>query len=133
MIYFAGRNYIRTRVGAAVIFCTAAAYCVCGNVESGLSAKMIFQQVRPFVVMAVPADDEVYTISFKYADKVLSHIDSIRHQGATSFFYLPSIGNRIEEYFARLDKAIDNLNKGDGVSFTKEEFEDFSKQILNEP
>jgi len=32
-----------------------------------------------------------------------------------------------------LDKAIDNLNKGDGVSFTKEEFEDFSKQILNEP
>jgi hypothetical protein len=34
-----------------------------------------------------------------------------------------------EEYFARLDKAIDNLNKGDGVSFTKEEFEDFSKQI----
>jgi hypothetical protein len=38
-----------------------------------------------------------------------------------------------EEYFARLDKVIDNLNKGQGVSFTKEEFEDFSKQLLNEP
>ena len=38
-----------------------------------------------------------------------------------------------EEYFARLDKAIDSLKKENGVSFTLEEFEDFSKQLLNEP
>lgn len=38
-----------------------------------------------------------------------------------------------EEYFDRLDKAISNLNGGSGVSFTGEEFEDFSKQLLNEP
>ena len=38
-----------------------------------------------------------------------------------------------EEYFARLNKAIDNLGKGQGVSFTVDEFEEFSKQLLNEP
>ncbi len=38
-----------------------------------------------------------------------------------------------DEYFARLNKAIDNLNKGRGINFTPEEFEDFSKQLLNEP
>ena len=38
-----------------------------------------------------------------------------------------------EEYFARLDKAIDNLDKGRGVNFSREEFEDFSKNLLNEP
>lgn len=38
-----------------------------------------------------------------------------------------------EDYFERLDKAIDDLNKGKGTTFTKEEFETFSKQLLNEP
>lgn len=38
-----------------------------------------------------------------------------------------------EEYFPRLDEAIDSLKKGKGERFTLEEFEDFSKQLLNEP
>ena len=38
-----------------------------------------------------------------------------------------------EEYFNRLNTAIENLNKGIGVSLTEEEFENFSKQLLNEP
>jgi predicted HD phosphohydrolase len=38
-----------------------------------------------------------------------------------------------DEYFERLNKAIENLNNGYGKSFNKEELEDFSKQLLNEP
>ncbi len=38
-----------------------------------------------------------------------------------------------EEYFARLDNSIDNINNGKGVTFTAEEFDVFSKQLLNEP
>ncbi len=38
-----------------------------------------------------------------------------------------------EEYFARLDKAISNLDKGEEAHFTTEEFEDFSMHLLNEP
>jgi len=38
-----------------------------------------------------------------------------------------------EEYFKRLDKAIKNVEEGKVTSFTWEEFEDFSKQLLNEP
>ena len=38
-----------------------------------------------------------------------------------------------QEYFARIDKAIENLKKGHCLEFTREELEDFSKQLLNEP
>lgn len=38
-----------------------------------------------------------------------------------------------EEYFARLDKSIENINNGKGIVFTAEEFDNFSKQLLNEP
>ncbi|HEX5150019.1 MAG TPA: hypothetical protein VFW07_01150 [Parafilimonas sp.] len=38
-----------------------------------------------------------------------------------------------KEYFDRLDKAIKNLNSGYGKSFSEEELDNFSKQLLNEP
>ena len=38
-----------------------------------------------------------------------------------------------EVYFSRLDKAIQNKKEGNVVSFTTEEFEDFTKHLLNEP
>jgi hypothetical protein len=38
-----------------------------------------------------------------------------------------------DEYFNRLDTAIKNLDEGKGISFTWNEFEDFTKQLLNEP
>jgi hypothetical protein len=38
-----------------------------------------------------------------------------------------------EEYFTRLDTAIKNVKEGNGISFTWDEFEDFTKQLLNEP
>ena len=38
-----------------------------------------------------------------------------------------------EEYFNRLDKAIKNAEQGKTVSFTWNEFDDFTKQLLNEP
>ncbi len=36
------------------------------------------------------------------------------------------------QYFARLDKAIDNLNKGIAVTFTMDEFEEYTNQLVNE-
>lgn len=38
-----------------------------------------------------------------------------------------------EEYFARLQNAIDRVEKGQVITFTAESFEDFSRIILNEP
>ena len=38
-----------------------------------------------------------------------------------------------EEYFSRLDGAIHSLNNQQGVSYSSEGFEGFSKQMLNEP
>jgi hypothetical protein len=38
-----------------------------------------------------------------------------------------------EEYFARLDKAIENIDNAKGVAFTDEGIVEFSKQLLNEP
>ena len=38
-----------------------------------------------------------------------------------------------EEYFNRLDKAIKNAEQGKTVRFTWNEFDDFTKQLLNEP
>ena len=38
-----------------------------------------------------------------------------------------------EEYFNRLDTAIANLNKGHAVTFTMDEYENFTRSILNEP
>lgn len=38
-----------------------------------------------------------------------------------------------EEYFARLDKSIKQAEEGNVVTFTWEEFEAYSKNLLNEP
>ena len=38
-----------------------------------------------------------------------------------------------DQYFARLDKAIENLNKGIAVTFTMDEFEEYTNQLVNEP
>lgn len=37
-----------------------------------------------------------------------------------------------EQYFARLDKSIENLEKGNVIRFTANEFKNFSRQLLNE-
>jgi hypothetical protein len=38
-----------------------------------------------------------------------------------------------DEYFSRLDKSIANLEKGQIITYTPEGFDDFSRQLLNEP
>lgn len=38
-----------------------------------------------------------------------------------------------EEYFNRLDKSIKNIEEGKSVTFTWDEFEAHTKQLLNEP
>ena len=38
-----------------------------------------------------------------------------------------------DEYFDRLNESLEQLEKGNVVSFTAEEFENFSRQTLNEP
>jgi hypothetical protein len=37
-----------------------------------------------------------------------------------------------EQYFARLDKSIENLETGNVVSFTTDEFKSFSSKLLNQ-
>ena len=38
-----------------------------------------------------------------------------------------------DQYFARLDKAINNLNRGIAVTFTMDEFEEYTNQLVSEP
>ena len=38
-----------------------------------------------------------------------------------------------DQYFARLKKALEDIDNGKGITITSDDFDNFSKQLLNEP